>query len=642
MVQLAAQTPSFLEIPSLALNSLLGLLLANPHPSHILVLQKSLSSRLNALTPFSALKQRGHISSALWLEDSLPPLADISYVILCESSAKNASLVAERVREIHTANSASSVCGIIVDDITPAFSFRLEQLGVSGDIRLFPWSLPPTLLDNDLLSLEETPRYIMQSLYLRGLEDSLFKVAKKLLLLTEQFPSSLVFDRIIAKGDKATRVVHMYDALRRELLSALNPLERREHLRRDRATEAARSRSQGTCDLIVLERGDDFVTPMLSQLTYLGLVDETYNLQSNSLDAGGEIGRVVFDFENDEILKAIKDQNFASVGPILNKYAKTLQSEIDARHSFKKIAQVKEFVGKLSSIQQSQHNLNCHTFLAEGILSKAKGSDADEEQGLFSKVLEIQQNLVDGYYDVKKVTEYIIDLIAAHGLDLFRALRLCCLFSLVNKGVPEKHYKHLKEELVLSFGIRHVLTLQNLKKLRLFFPKEPTLYLIPKTELDTREDSILRDYASLKSYLNLAPENDEKDPSFAFPGYVPISARLVQSAYDRSFVTQSYLSKAPKYLSNCASWKGLEDLWKNLQGATLERGETKGTESKEEALTLVVIVGGVTYGELATYRWIQDSLKSKGINRKFVFMVDCILNGDELLNGCVVESEDDC
>jgi len=45
------------------------------------------------------------------------------------------------------------------------------------------------------------------------------------------------------------------------------------------------------------------------------------------------------------------------VGPILNKSAKRINAEYEERHSAKTVTQIREFIGKLGSIQQEHQSL---------------------------------------------------------------------------------------------------------------------------------------------------------------------------------------------------------------------------------------------------------------------------------------------
>ncbi|GMM35277.1 tethering complex ATP-binding subunit [Saccharomycopsis crataegensis] len=761
MVQLSPLSFDPLQIPQICLNELLGILNSISGNNHVLVLQRDLSNKLNLLTPFNVLKEKGKIMSALWLEDDINTniiasnISNInSFVILCENGIANTELIDRRIKQLYSVNPKFKFNGIITNEVSSGFEFRLEQLGIKGDIQLHSWDLKASVLDHDLLSLDLDSKLI-KTLYLDNLNEPMSMMASSLLNLVNLFPTLLKFNNILLKGNKSVKFYEIFTNLKNEYLSSLNPIQRRENEMLEKASilniNISKKGSGSTniesqfSDLIVLERGLDFVTPLLSQLTYLGLVDELYDFEANVVNLANEsifsedeapkttvsnaeevdtqssqpspahtkmhpkqIKQMNFDFQNDEIFQKIKDLNFAAVGPVLNKYAKALQEELDSRHNFKKISQVKEFVGKLSTLQKSQFNLKSHTLLAENILVKVKGKsptiddglqviDEDEDEdsdNLFPKTLELQQSILDGYYDLKKSVDSIINLIYEYNSDLNRTLKLCCLLSKVNKGIPEKYYHLLKNEIITNYGIRHLITLQNLNKMKLFYVKESISYLLPlasagsddvskaKNNGDDAEFvvSYIKDFSSIKNYLNLIPSeydsdiqnsqnisNSQPDPenphdaSFAYPNFVPITTRIIQSAYDRSFMNSSlstYLTKShSRYLSSTPSWKGIDELWKFIAGDQLETSyysdkpgnlpNAKGISgtkptNDEQSLCFIVFIGGITYGEVATLRYIEKKLQNKGINKRFVILTDGIINGDKLIEAFLPDSIGDC
>jgi hypothetical protein len=60
---------------------------------------------------------------------------------------------------------------------------------------------------------------------------------------------------------------------------------------------------------------------------------------------------------SDPLYGRIRDLNFSVVGRLLNQTARKLNEDYDERHSAKTVSQLKDFVGKLSSIQQEHQAL---------------------------------------------------------------------------------------------------------------------------------------------------------------------------------------------------------------------------------------------------------------------------------------------
>jgi len=77
-----------------------------------------------------------------------------------------------------------------------------------------------------------------------------------------------LFPRISGQGDKARRLVDSLQRMRKEIAAedATNPL--------------ALTPSSIIENIIIIDREVDFVTPLLTQLTYEGLIDEVYGVEN--------------------------------------------------------------------------------------------------------------------------------------------------------------------------------------------------------------------------------------------------------------------------------------------------------------------------------------------------------------------------
>src|SRR5690348_8033812 len=92
--------------------------------------------------------------------------------------------------------------------------------------------------------------------------------------------------------------------------------------------------------LIIIDRECDLITPMCTQLTYEGLIDEVFGISSGFLDVEPEIIGVTANpapnaaappkkskialNSNDKVYANLRDLNFSTVGPLLNKKAKEI------------------------------------------------------------------------------------------------------------------------------------------------------------------------------------------------------------------------------------------------------------------------------------------------------------------------------
>jgi len=79
-----------------------------------------------------------------------------------------------------------------------------------------------------------------------------------------------LFPRLTGKGDKAKILADMLLRLRQESMVD------------SRSALYAAGQSQSVESLIIIDRDVDFVTPLLTQLTYEGLIDERYGIKNSS------------------------------------------------------------------------------------------------------------------------------------------------------------------------------------------------------------------------------------------------------------------------------------------------------------------------------------------------------------------------
>ena len=140
------------------------------------------------------------------------------------------------------------------------------------------------------------------------------------------------------------------------------------------------------CDFdscIILDRTCDLVTPLLTPMTYEGLIDTHYGIQNNvtQIDASFTEPRTtttasttmrkkkVTLSSTDPLYAQLRDLHFTNVGPILSEAAKRLSTEYDGRNT-SDTSELKEFVGKLGGLAVEHGALTLHTRVAEDLYAR--------------------------------------------------------------------------------------------------------------------------------------------------------------------------------------------------------------------------------------------------------------------------------
>ena len=478
-------------------------------------------------------------------------------------------------------------------------------------------------LDKDVLSLELDDSF--RDLYLAKDPTAIFTLSRALMGIQQKHG---LFPRIIGKGDNAKRVADLLARMRQELLAGEDANE---------MDKVGLSPSTTIENVIIIDREVDFVTPLLTQLTYEGLIDEVFGIQNNqtSVDmtivgappqssqgasaappaGSGQSRKRNIQLEgSDKLFAQLRDTNFAIVGGLLNKIARRLQSDYESRHSSKTTAELREFVTKLPGYQAEQQGLKIHTNLAEEIIKYTR-SDS------FNKLLEVQQNLAAGA-DPSSQFEAIEELIA-RDTPLPQVLRLLCVYSCISGGIKTRELDHFRRLILQGYGYQHLLTLHNLERLQMFLSRSsPLASMIPMTG-SVGAPGTKTNYTYLRKQLRLivdeVNEHDPNDIAYVYSGYAPLSVRLVQCVLQKQYLLSitrgnGVTSAAGAAGSGAHGWRGFDDAVKHARGQTfdeVQKGEDKAVKARallsgggDKKTVFVVFVGGICFSEIAALRFI--------------------------------------
>lgn len=230
--------------------------------------------------------------------------------------------------------------------------------------------------------------------------------------------------------------------------------------------------------LIVLDRRADIVTPLLTQWTYEGLMDEALGLHNNVLDlpvssmisedamnilrttpdSSGKV-RKRMRGDGDRIFSRLRDLNYWSAARQIGSVASSVRAYYDARptsDSSTEISQVKDYVKGLRQVKSEHASATIHTAIAAEI--SARTFDSLE----FKRRFEVERDMIEGGAGVGRRT-YITDAIAK-GQSLSHIVRLCCLWSLTSNGIPHDDLDTVKHEMLATFGLGVLPLLTNLER----------------------------------------------------------------------------------------------------------------------------------------------------------------------------------
>ena len=455
-----------------------------------------------------------------------------------------------------------------------------------------------------------------------------------------------LFPRILGKGDHAQRLMELLLRMRSEASA-----EERASTSRIGMMPSASIES-----LIIVDREVDFGTALLTQLTYEGLVDEMFGIKDNQAEidtsiigvAPGQQGgaaqgmkRKVMLESSDKLYEQLRDSNFAVVGPILNKVARRLANDFEARHSTS-ITEMRELVNKLPGYQVEQQSLKIHTNVAEELVKHTRSD-------LFVRVLEVQQNLAAGA-DPASQHDTIEELIA-RDTPLSTILRLLCLESCVSGGLRPKDLENFRTLILQVYGYQHVLTLDALEKMQLLVPRTGGNVFALPTGGGQASSATKTNYNYLRKALRLivdeVNEQDPNDIAYVYSGYAPLSIRLVQCVLQKQYLL-SFTKSSSQGPSNAGGistaahgWQGFEDALKATKGQTfnkVQKGEEAATKARAilsgtggKKTVVVMFLGGITRTEIAALRFLEKG----DPNRKILICTTSIVSGGKMMDAAI-------
>lgn len=527
----------------------------------------------------------------------------------------------------------------------------LEEHGVLGDANISELALNFVPLEQDLLSLELEDSF--EDLFLRKDPTSIFASAHALMLLQKQYG---LFPRILGKGEHAKRLAELLQRMRNEedVNTAADPNSI--HL-----TSFGLTPSSLIENLIVIDRDVDFPTVLSTQLTYEGLIDEVFGIANNQAEVDSSVlggaapqsqqqngstttptaatkRKIMLD-STDKLYPELRNANFATVGPALNRIARRLASDNETMHNkdpHAPVAELRNIVQKLPSYQAESQSLKMQTGLAEEIMKFTRSES-------FGRMLEVQQNLLAGT-DPANLHENIEELIARDA-PLTTVLRLLGLESCMANGIRQRDLDHFKRQILQAYGYQHALTLSDLDKIGLLCTRESHRgYLNP---ISNTAGQSATDWNAVRKSLQLwideVQEADPTDIAYVFSGYAPLSVRLVQTILQKSYLHQLVNPKNASSAPGGTGWKGFEDAVSRIRGPSVDVTQ-KGSDtdasharktlrgSKEgPRVSIVFFLGGVTYAEVAALRFISGQLE-QSTGRKLVICTTSMLNGKKAVD----------
>ena len=218
--------------------------------------------------------------------------------------------------------------------------------------------------------------------------------------------------------------------------------------------------------LVLIDREVDLVTPMVTPLTYEGLIDELIGVRNSIIKVDKQIAGDEKDKDaaaaaaasqaaaadageppplvsialnsNDKLYSEIRDLNIDKLGPFLGQKAKEIRGEYDKFRSNKgaSITEIHDFVKQIPGLKENYQSLSQHINITEEIKRTTDGA-------AFRSRWNTERALLEGeaYYDLLE------DMIAMQESEL-SVLRLVCLQSMTSGGLKAAKFDHIRREII--------------------------------------------------------------------------------------------------------------------------------------------------------------------------------------------------
>lgn len=446
----------------------------------------------------------------------------------------------------------------------------LESEGVYGQVQVYDWNLYLIPLDEHILSLEVPDA--TQALYINGDYTLLHSVAQSVLQLETLYGSIKTFQ---SKGQLSKNVWDMLQRLKTA------------YKIKDEGFEGHQ-----ISELIMIDRSVDLVTPLCSQMTYEGMLDDVLRIRNGFIEVRKELtGRStdtkVLVNSTDPVYGLIRGQLFGRVPRILFRLTAELKGDYSKGKGYNEISELKAFVALLPDLKKKHQSLSTHLQVSEKIVIQRKGED-------FKRQLSYERAILEGQ-DTGLIVEYIEECIQRQVSSLL-PIRLLCLLSLTSGGIKSKYYQAMKLQYLQGYGYNQL----------------PTFYALEQLGLLRERTGDQVTYQSSFKQLNKAlklvpkytsPEEMEQatDMSYVFGGaYLPLSGVAIKSVIENG------------------SWQAMDTVCKIWRGPTFSYGavtappKKKGAPATQGGRTIIVyFIGGCTFSEINALQRLGEELKCR-------------------------------
>lgn len=370
---------------------------------------------------------------------------------------------------------------------------------------------------------------------------------------------------------------------------------------------------------ILIDRSIDWVTPLLTQLTYEGLIREALPVRGGAaVFEGGPAAAAPSTPHSsrpartrvpltaaDPVFRELRDASFAAAGPALGARARAIQTGYSAaRAGGAPLADLRDFAATLKTLPAVQR----HVALAE-----AAGAAAGA--GWFKDRVAAEQALLAGGAGGGDAGADAAEAILARGAPAEAGLRLLCLACAVGAAPTRARLDRAVRELAATAGPEVAATLTSLEHGGLLKSGGGGGGDKPAWPALRRSLRLLADGGDPRSPV---------DAAYVYAGYAPATVRLVEAAGGAPGWAGAGPADAVRALGG-----GREvALRTDAAGRPTEEPLPRGGAPPGPRIVLVAFIGGATSAEVAALRWLAARPRA---TTRYLVATSAMLTGDDVV-----------
>lgn len=449
-----------------------------------LVIEQKLMKILDSFVGVSVLKRYG-VEKIYKMEQRLK-LSNTQHIFLISSDLIACKRVLDQIQSEIPLNIRSHVQPyhhILVTPFVPTiFNSIIEEEGLSGLVTLQTLSWEFIRLDGNILSLENC---MFIDLYYH-----------KDTTLLPALGRSLWSLQLILGSPKLTISIGKYSQQMLKIMESMRQCLGSSNIENEIGA------------LIIMDRNYDLITPLLTPVTYAGLLHEVVEINVGM----GILGKsqTKLDPDKDQIYGEVRDTPCSEVFPILHGKAKSLKLEQNAIQTMKLSEMERYIATKLQKTRDLTRQLAFHISACQ-LIADTLSSDFQTLQKIEKYILECKER--------KECLNHIERYINDHPL---RTLRLLCLLSIASDGITQNELYCIQKLHLHAHGYKHIPLFYKLQNIGLLKCRsENILHKLPNWSSEWNNNA--QKLKLLPSYFKQTEQKGRSCPSYVFNNvYIPL------------------------------------------------------------------------------------------------------------------------